>query len=63
MVDRALEAVSGFKGRLVRPAPFSEARFHQLDQLVWNLRVATLGEEQAAKRSPDDGKRSPVEVY
>jgi beta-N-acetylhexosaminidase len=63
MVDRALEAVAGFKGHLVRPAPFSEASFHQLDQQVWNLRVATLGEEQAAQRSPDDGKRSPVEVY
>src|ERR1700752_859810 len=47
MVDRALEAVAGFKGRLVRPSPFSEAGFHQLDQQVWNLRVATLGEEQA----------------
>ena len=62
-IDRALAAVAGFKSRLVRPAPFSEARFHELDQQVWNLRVATLGEEKAAQRSPDDGKRSPVEVY
>ena len=63
MIDRALEAVAGFKRQLVRPAPFSEARFHELDQQVWNLRVATLGAEKAAQRSPDDGKRSPVEVY
>ena len=27
------------------------------------LRVATLGPEAAARRSPDDGKRSPVEIY
>jgi beta-N-acetylhexosaminidase len=53
----------GFKSRLVRPAPFSEARFQELDRQVWDLRVATLGEEKAAQRSPDDGKRSPVEVY
>ena len=63
MIDRALAAVTGFKSRLVRPAPFSEARFQELDRQVWDLRVATLGEEQAAQRSPDDGKRSPVEVY
>jgi beta-N-acetylhexosaminidase len=63
MIDRALEAVAGFKRQLVHPAPFSEARFHDLDQQVWNLRVATLGAEKAAQRSPDDGKRSPVEVY
>jgi hypothetical protein len=25
--------------------------------------VAVLGEEEAARRSPDDGKRSPVEMY
>jgi beta-N-acetylhexosaminidase len=63
MIDRALAAVTGFKSRLVRPAPFSEARFQELDRQVWDLRVATLGEEKAAQRSPDDGKRSPVEVY
>jgi len=63
MIDRALEAVAGFKRALVPPTPFSEARFHELDQQVWNLRVATLGAEKAAQRSPDDGKRSPVEVY
>jgi beta-N-acetylhexosaminidase len=63
MLDRALAAVASFKKGLVSPAPFSEARFHELDQQVWNLRVATLGQERAAQRSPDDGKRSPVEVY
>jgi beta-N-acetylhexosaminidase len=63
IIDRALAAVAGFKSQLAPPAPFSEARFRDLDQQVWALRVATLGEERAAQRSPDDGKRSPVEVY
>jgi len=63
IVDRALETVAQFKKRLIPPAPFSESRFHELDQQVWDLRVASLGPERAAQRSPDDGKRSPVEVY
>jgi beta-N-acetylhexosaminidase len=63
MIDRALAAVAGFKSDLVPPDPFSESRFRELDQKVWDLRVATLGPEKAAQRSPDDGKRSPVEVY
>ena len=63
MIDRALAAVAGFKRDLVPPDPFSETRFRELDQKVWDLRVATLGPEKAAQRSPDDGKRSPVEVY
>ena len=62
-IDRALAAVARFKSRLAPPAPFSEARFRELDQQVSDLRVATLGEEKASQRSPDDGKRSPVEVY
>ena len=35
----------------------------RLDAEVWQLRVAVLGEERAAERSPEDGKRSPVETY
>jgi beta-N-acetylhexosaminidase len=63
IIDRALAAVTGFKSKLAPPDLFSEPRFRELDQQVWDLRVATLGEEKAAQRSPDDGKRSPVEVY
>ena len=63
LTDRALAAVAGFKKKLAPPATFSESRFQELDEQVWELRVATLGEERAAQRSPDDGKRSPVEVY
>jgi beta-N-acetylhexosaminidase len=62
-VDRALENLAAFKSRMVSPSPFSEESFKNLDQGVWDLRVATLGEEMASKRSPEDGKRSPVETY
>ncbi len=62
-LDRALAGVDRFKRKLAAPKPFSEERFQALDREVWDLRVAVLGEEAAALRSPDDGKRSPVEIY
>jgi beta-N-acetylhexosaminidase len=62
-VDRALENLSAFKSRMIPPSPFSEESFKNLDKGVWDLRVATLGEEMAIMRSPEDGKRSPVETY
>jgi beta-N-acetylhexosaminidase len=63
-LDRALAAVAAAKERLAAPEPnFSEAAFRRLDKEVWDLRVTALGEELAARRSPEDGKRSPVEVY
>ena len=46
-----------------RPDPFSEEEFRRRDEKVYDLRVSTLGPELAAQRSPDDGKRSPVEIY
>jgi beta-N-acetylhexosaminidase len=48
---------------MAAPKPFSEERFRALDREVWEFRVATLGAEAAALRSPEDGKRSPVETY
>jgi beta-N-acetylhexosaminidase len=62
-VDRALVGVARFKAKLAPPDPFAEERFRDLDRQIWELRVATLGEERAAVRSSDDGKRSPVEIY
>jgi beta-N-acetylhexosaminidase len=62
-LDQALSGVARFKPRLAPPNPFSEGRFHALDLEVQELRVATLGAERAALRSPEDGKRSPVETY
>jgi beta-N-acetylhexosaminidase len=62
-LDCALAGVDQFKREMAAPKPFSEERFRALDQEVWKLRVATLGAEDAALRSPEDGKRSPVESY
>ncbi len=62
-LDRALESVEHFKKNLATPDVFSEEEFRCRDAEVWQLRVDTLGEELAAKRSAEDGKRSPVETY
>jgi len=62
-IDRALESVTRFKQKLVPPDPFSEEAFQTIDTEIWQLRVDTLGAQRAAGRSPEDGKRSPVELY
>lgn len=62
-IERALESVAAFKQRLAPPLTFSEEAFRRVDAEVWQLRVETLGPEAAAQRSPEDGKRSPVEIY
>jgi beta-N-acetylhexosaminidase len=62
-LDHALAGIARFKPKLAVPDPFSEERFHDLDEEVRELRVATLGAERAGVRSPEDGKRSPVETY
>ncbi len=59
----AWESVARCKSRLAPPTPFSLEAFHAADDEVLALRVATLGEEAAAIRSPEDGNRSPVEMY
>jgi beta-N-acetylhexosaminidase len=62
-IERALQSVAQTKAKLAAPHEFSEAKFREIDSEIWDLRVAVLGEEKAAKRSPEDGKRSPVETY
>lgn len=62
-LDRALESVAAAKAKLSPADPWDEAEFRRRDGEVWDLRVATLGAESAAQRSPEDGKRSPVEIY
>ena len=62
-IEAALKSVAGTKKNLAAPDRFSEARFKEIDNEILDLRVAVLGEEEAAKRSPEDGKRSPVELY
>ena len=62
-IDRALSSVARFKKKIAPPHDFSEAAFRKIDNEIWDLRVATLGEERAKQRSVEDGKRSPVEIY
>ncbi len=62
-LDRALQNVAAFKARMAPSIPFSVDEFRRRDALVWDLRVDTLGSAAAALRSPEDGKRSPVETY
>jgi len=62
-IDRALGSVARFKKKMSAPHEFSEAAFRKIDDEIWELRVATLGEERATQRSGEDGKRSPVEAY
>lgn len=61
--EAALGRMEAFKARLAPPTPFTEEAFRSVDSEIWDLRVATLGEEQAGQRSAEDGKRSPVELY
>jgi beta-N-acetylhexosaminidase len=62
-IDRALASVARFKKKLAPPSEFSESAFRKIDKEIWDLRVQVLGEEAAKRRSPEDGKRSPVEIY
>jgi beta-N-acetylhexosaminidase len=62
-LEHALASVARFKTKLVQPDDFSETAFSEVDGEIRSLRVAVLGEKQAAQRSPEDGKRSPVELY
>jgi beta-N-acetylhexosaminidase len=62
-IERALQSVAKTKAKLAAPDEFSEAKFREIDQEILDLRVAVLGEKEAANRSPEDGKRSPVEMY
>jgi beta-N-acetylhexosaminidase len=62
-VNRALASVARFKESMAPSTSFSEEAFRKIDQEIWDLRVAVLGPERAARRSPEDGKRSPVETF
>lgn len=63
LLEAALARVADFKAKMAPPVTFDQGEFERINREIWDLRVATLGEEQARQRSPDDGKRSPVEVY
>lgn len=59
----ALERVAEFKAKMAPATTFSRAEFDAINRDIWDLRVATLGEERAKQKSAEDGKRSPVELY
>ncbi len=63
LTEEALERMAAFKKTFSPPSEFSEAAFAELNAEVWRLRVDTLGEVRAHERSPESGKRSPVEIY
>lgn len=63
LLEGALNHMAAFKKTFSPPSEFSEAAFAELNAEVWRLRVETLGEVRARERSPESGKRSPVEIY
>jgi beta-N-acetylhexosaminidase len=62
-IDRATENVARFKKTITPPAEFSEAAFRKIDDEIWDLRVAVLGEERVRQTSSQSVQRSPVEMF
>jgi beta-N-acetylhexosaminidase len=62
-IDRALESVARFKETLTPPDQFSEDAFGKIDDEIWDLRVAVLGEERARQVTSQSVQRSPVEMF
>jgi len=62
-IERAQGSVANFKERLEPPNQFSETAFHQIDNEIWNLRTAVLGEERASQTTPQSVQHSPVELF
>jgi beta-N-acetylhexosaminidase len=63
LLDDALRHVESLKRKMAPPSAWSLETFEAINQEIWELRVATLGEERAAILSVEDGARSPVELY
>jgi beta-N-acetylhexosaminidase len=61
--DRARESVARFKEKLSVPDKFSETAFCKIDNEIWNLRVAVVGEEPAGQTTSQNVQRSPVEMF
>jgi beta-N-acetylhexosaminidase len=58
-----VESVARFKKRLAPPDEFTEEAFRKIDDEIWDLRVAVLGEERARQVTPQSVQRSPVEMF
>lgn len=63
VIHDALERIHTAKSKMGAPLEFSLETYREVDDEIWDLRVETLGEEQAKILSVEDGKRSPVETY
>lgn len=63
LLHDALARIERTKAKMAPPDAWSIERFQAIDAEIWQLRVDTLGEEQARTLSVEDGKRSPVELY
>jgi len=61
--DRARESVARFKEKLSVPDSFSESAFRTINNEIWELRVAVIGEERARQTTPQNIQRSPVEMF
>src|SRR5438445_5408022 len=61
--NRVIESVARFKTNLTPPDKFSEIAFRKIDNEIWDLRVAVLGEERARQTTPQNVQRSPVEMF
>ncbi|MFA3783368.1 glycoside hydrolase family 3 N-terminal domain-containing protein [Melioribacteraceae bacterium 4301-Me] len=55
--------IENFRKLLAPPLSFSLEEFQNIDQQIYSLREKVLGKEKAKMRSPEDGKRSPVETF
>jgi beta-N-acetylhexosaminidase len=63
VIEDAMVRIEKTKKRLIPPNPWSLEKFQEIDRRIWDLRVDTLGEEDARILSVENGKRSPVELY
>lgn len=63
IIHDALVRIEKTKKQLAKPYAWSMEQFKSINAEIWDLRVATLGEEGAKNLSVEDGKRSPVELY
>lgn len=62
-IDGALENVAKFKEKLAPPDEFSLEAFRKINDEIWDLRVAVLGEERASVVAAPTVQRSPVEMF
>jgi beta-N-acetylhexosaminidase len=62
-IERAQQHIDSFKKNLSPPDKFSEVAFRKIDNEIWDLRVAVLGEERAKQTTPQSVQRSPVEMF